>query len=234
MTVNTNTLAEQIYLELYTSKNNTLSLIPLSDRLQSNMSSVLKTQEDRVVELNEWEQRWEENKIGFHQPQVHRMLESKLDKVLAGRKEVRFFFPLCGKAVDMKWLADMGHSVVGVEISEIAIQQFFVENNLSYSEEPVLGLPGAKIFKPRLVKKKKKKKKAQHQGDQNTDAHKEDQPTTWPVMCGISSHVFGFHFGSFCSKYSKYSVKWITNGDLSDSQVSKRMWPRDHIYTVPE
>ncbi|XP_061616509.1 probable thiopurine S-methyltransferase isoform X1 [Phyllopteryx taeniolatus] len=111
------------------------------------MSSVLKTQEDRVIELNEWEQRWEENKIGFHQPQVHRMLESKLDKVLAGRKEVRFFFPLCGKAVDMKWLADMGHSVVGVEISEKAIQQFFVENNLTYSEEAVPGLPGAKIFK---------------------------------------------------------------------------------------
>lgn len=31
------------------------------------------------------------------------MLESNLDKVVAGRTGVRFFFPLCGKAVDMKW-----------------------------------------------------------------------------------------------------------------------------------
>lgn len=31
------------------------------------------------------------------------MLETNIDKVLAGRNRVRFFFPLCGKAVDMKW-----------------------------------------------------------------------------------------------------------------------------------
>ena len=34
---------------------------------------------------------------------VNRMLESHIDKVVNGRKRVRFFFPLCGKAVDMKW-----------------------------------------------------------------------------------------------------------------------------------
>ncbi len=31
------------------------------------------------------------------------LLQNNLDKVVCGRKEVRFFFPLCGKAVDMKW-----------------------------------------------------------------------------------------------------------------------------------
>ncbi len=31
------------------------------------------------------------------------LLEKNLDKVVCGRKEVRFLFPLCGKAVDMKW-----------------------------------------------------------------------------------------------------------------------------------
>lgn len=44
-------------------------------------------------------------------------------------------------------LADMGHSVVGVEISEKAIKQFFEENNLTYSEEPVPSIPGAKVYK---------------------------------------------------------------------------------------
>lgn len=34
---------------------------------------------------------------------LHRMLEKNLDKVLNGRTGVRFFFPLCGKAIDMKW-----------------------------------------------------------------------------------------------------------------------------------
>ncbi|XP_019729224.1 probable thiopurine S-methyltransferase [Hippocampus comes] len=111
------------------------------------MSDTLKTQADQVVDLKEWEQRWEENRIGFHNPRVHKMLESHIDKVLAGRTGVRFFFPLCGKAVDMKWLADMGHSVVGVEIAEKAIQQFFMENNLTYSEEPVPAMPGVKVFR---------------------------------------------------------------------------------------
>lgn len=44
-------------------------------------------------------------------------------------------------------LADMGHSVVGVEISEKAIKQFFEENNMTYSEEPVPAIPGAKVYK---------------------------------------------------------------------------------------
>uniref|UniRef100_A0A3Q3CET7 Probable thiopurine S-methyltransferase n=1 Tax=Haplochromis burtoni TaxID=8153 RepID=A0A3Q3CET7_HAPBU len=73
--------------------------------------------------LGEWEERWQQNKIGFHQPEVHKMLKKNIDKVLNGRTGVRFFFPLCGKAVDMKWLADMGHAVVGVEISEKAIRK---------------------------------------------------------------------------------------------------------------
>lgn len=53
--------------------------------------------------------------------------------------------PLC---VDTR-LADMGHSVVGVEISEKAIKQFFEESNLTYSEEPVAAIPGAKVYKVR-------------------------------------------------------------------------------------
>lgn len=41
----------------------------------------------------------------------------------------------------------MGHSVVGVEISEKAIREFFQESNLTYAEDPVPTIPGAKVFK---------------------------------------------------------------------------------------
>lgn len=44
-------------------------------------------------------------------------------------------------------LADMGHSVVGVEISESALKDFFSEHNLAFSEERVPEIPGAKLFK---------------------------------------------------------------------------------------
>ncbi|XP_039978039.1 probable thiopurine S-methyltransferase isoform X1 [Xiphias gladius] len=113
----------------------------------ANVTGMLAPQGDRVMELVEWEQRWQEDRIGFHQPHVHKMLEINIDKVLSKRTGVRFFFPLCGKAVDMNWLASMGHSVVGVDISEKAIKQFFEENNLTYSEEPVPAIPGAKVYK---------------------------------------------------------------------------------------
>lgn len=41
----------------------------------------------------------------------------------------------------------MGHVIVGVEISEKAIKQFFEEHSLDYKEEPVAAIPGAKVFK---------------------------------------------------------------------------------------
>uniref|UniRef100_A0A8C2IRQ5 thiopurine S-methyltransferase n=1 Tax=Cyprinus carpio TaxID=7962 RepID=A0A8C2IRQ5_CYPCA len=107
----------------------------------------MSAQEDRVMALSEWEDRWQEGRTGFHRSEVHNLLKNNLEKVLCGRKEVRFFFPLCGKAVDMKWLADMGHTVVGVEISEKGIKQFFAEQNLAFDEEPVPAIPGAKVFK---------------------------------------------------------------------------------------
>lgn len=41
-------------------------------------------------------------------------------------------------------LADMGHSVVGVEVSEQALKEFFAEHSLPYREEPVPEISGAK------------------------------------------------------------------------------------------
>ncbi|XP_026785278.2 probable thiopurine S-methyltransferase [Pangasianodon hypophthalmus] len=108
---------------------------------------MMAAQIDRVMALSEWEDKWQEGRIGFHQPHIHQMLKDNLDKVLCGRQQVRVFFPLCGKAVDMKWLADMGHVIVGVEISEKAIKQFFEEHSLEYKEEPVPAIPEAKVFK---------------------------------------------------------------------------------------
>lgn len=41
-------------------------------------------------------------------------------------------------------LADMGHSVVGVDVSEQALKEFFADQGLLYCEEPVPGISGAK------------------------------------------------------------------------------------------
>lgn len=106
-----------------------------------------EVQKNRVLTLEEWQDKWVSHKIGFHQEQGHKLLKKHLDAFLKGESGLRVFFPLCGKAVEMKWFADRGHSVVGVEISELGIREFFSEQNLSYSEEPITEVPGAKVFK---------------------------------------------------------------------------------------
>ncbi|KAF6111999.1 thiopurine S-methyltransferase [Phyllostomus discolor] len=106
-----------------------------------------EVQKNQVLTLEEWQEKWVDHKIAFHQEQGHQLLKKHLDNFLKGESGLRVFFPLCGKAVEMKWFADRGHSVVGVEISELGIREFFTEQNLSYTEEPIVAIPGAKVFK---------------------------------------------------------------------------------------
>ncbi|CAE1257192.1 TPMT [Acanthosepion pharaonis] len=77
---------------------------------------------------------------------MHISLERHLDKFIAGRTGVKVLFPLCGKTIDMRLLADQGHYVVGVDIAERAFQEFFIEQNLEYTEEQLKNVDG-KLFK---------------------------------------------------------------------------------------
>jgi thiopurine S-methyltransferase len=42
----------------------------------------------------------------------------------------RVYVPLCGKSLDMAWLAGHGHRIVGSELSPIAVRDFFAERGL--------------------------------------------------------------------------------------------------------
>jgi len=77
-----------------------------------------------------WHERWLTGQTGFHQSAVHPLLERwwpSLD-VPAG---ARVYVPLCGKSLDMAWLADRGYRVVGSELSPIAIREFFAAAGLA-------------------------------------------------------------------------------------------------------
>jgi thiopurine S-methyltransferase len=76
-----------------------------------------------------WHQRWLAGQIGFHQQEIHVYLKRYWPRLaLAGGERV--FVPLCGKSLDMLWLAEQGFRVVGVELSEKAVRDFFEENRL--------------------------------------------------------------------------------------------------------
>lgn len=80
-----------------------------------------------------WINAWDEGNIGFHQSKVNNFLENYAKKTFVKNKNI--FVPLCGKSLDMIWLKEQGHPVIGVEISKKAIIAFFNENSLSYTLE---------------------------------------------------------------------------------------------------
>ncbi|WP_207281380.1 thiopurine S-methyltransferase [Pseudomonas sp. FW300-N2F2] len=85
-----------------------------------------------------WHKRWSSNQIGFHLPEVNPYLRHFWPQ-LGLERGSRVLVPLCGKSLDLLWLAHQGYSVLGVELSEKAATDFFLEHQLepSVSEEGV-------------------------------------------------------------------------------------------------
>lgn len=84
-----------------------------------------------MVDNQHWLDRWKENRIGFHSSTVN----PHLQKYLPGFSlptGACVFLPLCGKALDIGWIAAQGYEVFGIELSQIAIEAFFEENELDY------------------------------------------------------------------------------------------------------
>lgn len=78
------------------------------------------------MEPDFWHERWRTDRIGFHQDKVTPLLERHW-RVVGAPEGSRVFVPLCGKSLDMPWLAERGHRVLGVELSQHAVDQFFRE-----------------------------------------------------------------------------------------------------------
>ncbi len=76
-----------------------------------------------------WKQRWENNQTGFHLDEVNPFLPRFWSQLHLPEKG-KVFVPLCGKSLDLLWLREQGHDVCGVELSPLAVQQFFAEQGL--------------------------------------------------------------------------------------------------------
>lgn len=76
-----------------------------------------------------WHQRWQENRVGFHQAAPTPLLLKHWPS-LGIAPGAQVFVPLAGKSQDMAWLAAQGHRVLGVELSRLAVEQFFAEHGL--------------------------------------------------------------------------------------------------------
>lgn len=77
-----------------------------------------------------WLERWQRAEIGFHQSEINPYLLRHWH-ALQVKPGSQVFVPLCGKSLDMLWLRQQGHDVLGVELSPIAVRDFFVENGMT-------------------------------------------------------------------------------------------------------
>lgn len=80
------------------------------------------------MNIDFWQQRWQQNQTGFHLSEVNENLIrywSQLDL----KPDSTVLVPLCGKSLDLVWLARQ-HRVKAVECSEKAINEFFGEQQL--------------------------------------------------------------------------------------------------------
>lgn len=76
----------------------------------------------------QWLERWQEGRIGWHEDEGNASL--KRHWRASGRTVL---VPLCGKSADMRWIAEQGNRVIGVELSDIAAKAFFAEQGISFS-----------------------------------------------------------------------------------------------------
>jgi thiopurine S-methyltransferase len=76
------------------------------------------------MDINFWHQKWERGEIGFHQSQPNPLLVKHFERLNLGQGS-RIWLPLCGMTIDISWLLSQGCHIVGVELSQLAIEQLF-------------------------------------------------------------------------------------------------------------
>lgn len=75
------------------------------------------------MEISYWQSRWNKDKTGWHMDDVYPLLPEFWPYLNLSPGAV-VLVPLCGKSLDMLWLAEQGCRVIGIEVSEKAVQDF--------------------------------------------------------------------------------------------------------------
>ena len=85
-----------------------------------------------------WHARWSAGNTPWHQRAPNARLTAHFDALdLAPGDQV--LVPLCGRALDMRWLLEHRFRVLGVELSEIAVRGFFADHGLRFRERDAAG-----------------------------------------------------------------------------------------------
>jgi len=90
-----------------------------------------------------WQHRWQNNEIGFHLSDTNPLLIAHFDAMKLSQGS-RVFLPLCGKTKDIAWFLSKGMTLVGAELSRLAVEQLFDELGLNPS---ITSQHGMEVFR---------------------------------------------------------------------------------------
>ena len=78
------------------------------------------------MDKNFWLKKWKTNEIGFHQLEINKFLFKHIDIFRQIDIDVSScFVPLCGKSSDLLYLSKYFDEVIGAELAEKAVNDFF-------------------------------------------------------------------------------------------------------------
>ena len=99
----------------------------------------MKTKTDRGHDF--WTERWSQKQTGFHEGAPNELLVKHIARIESVKPHARVLVPLSGKAIDLRWLVERGHDVVGVEFVDEAVRAFFDEQKLEPVASEIGGAP---------------------------------------------------------------------------------------------
>ncbi len=82
------------------------------------------------MEKDFWYEKWVNQDTAFHQMEGNHLF-LKYFPTLNLPRNSKVFLPLCGKSYDMSWLVQQGYQVIGVELVEQAVKEYFEENKVT-------------------------------------------------------------------------------------------------------
>lgn len=85
------------------------------------------------MEISYWQSRWQKNKTGWHMQQVFPLLK-KYWPGLGIKQKAAVLVPLCGKTLDIDWLAAQEYYPVGVDVSDIALKEIMGRQDQPFSQ----------------------------------------------------------------------------------------------------
>jgi thiopurine S-methyltransferase len=81
-----------------------------------------------------WLDRWKQQNIGFHKDSFNEELLANAAS-LGSLDGKTVFVPLSGKTLDMIWFLEHGAKVIGIDLSDMAAEAFFAENNMPFEKQ---------------------------------------------------------------------------------------------------